>query len=45
MCNWFREQFKKIDEKEVSNGVNALQKFLQRDSFRSSYATEDGLQL
>jgi len=45
LCNWFREQFKKPDEKEYSNGVCALQKFLLRDSFRVAYAAEDGLHL
>ena len=45
MCQWLRSQLRSGDEKEVANAVIALMKFLRKDEYRSTFATEDGLLL
>jgi len=45
MCNWVREQLRKPDEKDICNGISALQRLARKDEFRSSFAGEDGLNL
>jgi V-type H+-transporting ATPase subunit H len=45
VCQWVREQMRKVDEKEQCNGIAALQKILRNESLRVPYAQEDGLHL
>jgi len=45
LCHWIREQLRKHDERDICNALYALQKILVKDSFRESFAKEDGLQL
>ena len=45
VCQWVREQLRKVDEKDQCNAIAALQKLLRNESVRVSYAQEDGLYL
>jgi len=47
MCNWLREQLRKSEERDVCNGIAALQKVAKKDSFRTAFASssDDGLNL
>jgi len=45
MCHWIREQLRKHDERDICNALHALQKILVKDTFRTNFAKEDGIQL
>ena len=45
MCGWLRTQLRSNDDRDISNAVFALMKFLRRDEFRPLFAQEDGLLL
>jgi len=45
MCQWLRTQLRSADDRDVSNAVQALQKFLRKDDFRPIFSAEDGLLL
>jgi len=45
MCKWVREQLTKPDEKDICNGISALQKLGKKDEIREYFAAEDGLNL
>jgi V-type H+-transporting ATPase subunit H len=45
MCQWLRSQLKSNDERDISNTVFVLTKFLSRDEFRPLFIAEDGLLL